>query len=194
MEQHGSAHNRVWPIGPTNNSISYVANWHSRYLSRHLSSKRSACEFGLHALRKVRQLWSRAVWARLCWWWWKAGLITSSPSQTLILMWCREKSLHSSPLSFRPGSPCTALGGFSYDRWLRNKWPAYGFYWTFWKLELTFQLSRPYKYMVLLKWFHSWLGINVLFFSCPNDVCDFKSGCFWTVHRVAAQFITVWTF
>lgn len=87
-----------------------------------------------------------------------------------------------------------ALVGSSYGRWLHNKWPAYGFYWTCWKLELTFQLSMLYKYMVPLKRFHSWLSLNVLFFSCPTDVCDFKRGCFWTVHRVAAQFITVWTF
>lgn len=138
-----------------------------------------------------------AVWAQL-WWWWKAGLITSSPSQTLILMWCREKSLHSSLLAFRPtgqpGSPRMALMGSSYDRRLCNEWPAYDFYWTFWKLEQTIRLSRLYKYMMALKWFYSWLGLNVLFFSCPTDVCDFKRGCFWTEHRVWAQFITVWTF
>lgn len=186
MEQHGSAHNRLWPIGPPNSSISYMANWHSRYLSRRLSSKRSACEFGLHARRKVGQLWSRGCLgsALLVVVKGKADYFFSLPDLDLDVI-SREIT---SFVTARFSSYRTV--GSSYDRRLRNKWPAYGFYWTFWKLEQTIRLSRLYKYMMPLKWFHSWLGLNALFISCPTDVCDFN----FVVHIVAAQFITVWTF
>ncbi len=137
MEQHGSAHN----LGPPNSSISYMANWHSRYLSRRLSSKRSACEFGLHARRKVRQLWSRGCLG-------SALLVVvkgranffSLPDLDLDVMSREITSFVTARFLFyrTAGSPRAALVGSSYDRRLRNKWAAYCFSWTFWKLSKRF--------------------------------------------------------